>query len=349
MNRRAFLGLSIAGAGSIIATPYISAAPSPLTSTHSPNKRHRMLRWLAGDTDPNYTPAAFFLHFGPDYKAGAAATRRHLEFFRHTNMDFIKIQFEQTYDRQPFLENPSDWSKITLRKTDFYEPLLQTVREIVAEMKKEALILMTLYSPFMCAGHCATTPVLRNHLNEDPDAVERGLEILTESQLIFVRACIKTGIDGFYMSTQGSEANQFTRPQIFNDYIKPADLVAMTEIQAACAFNILHVCDYAGPYDNYAAVSDYPGHVVNCSLNLANQQLSWDKITSMFKRPCMGGMDRRGILTTGTPEQIEAEVKQVIATAPKQFILGADCTVARTTDWDRLRHAISVAHRTGRA
>ena len=37
-----------------------------------------------------------------------------------------------------------------------YEPLLQTVRELVKAEKRNALILMTLYSPFMCAGYCAT-------------------------------------------------------------------------------------------------------------------------------------------------------------------------------------------------
>ena len=306
-----------------------------------------MLQWLAGKTDPNYTPAAYFLHFGHDFKAGSAAAKRHLEYFRHTDMDFVKIQFEQTYSRQEFLQKPSDWSKLALRKIDFYEPLMETVRELVKTSNKDALILMTLYSPFMCAGHCATAPVLLRHLEEDPEAVKRGLEILTESQLIFVRACIKAGIDGFYMSTQGSEAKRFSTPKIFADYIKPADLVAMKEVSKSCQFNILHVCDYVAPYANYDAVRDYPGNIVNCSTSLTNGNLTGLELSKFFKRPFMGGMDGHGILATGTPQQVEAEIKRVVKTAPPQFILGADCTVAGDTDWNRLRHAISVAHRTG--
>jgi hypothetical protein len=57
MNRRMFLGLSTAAA----LTCKSSATAVPL------NKRERMLGWLAGQTT-NYTPAAFFLHFGNDYK-----------------------------------------------------------------------------------------------------------------------------------------------------------------------------------------------------------------------------------------------------------------------------------------
>ena len=108
------------------------------------NKRERMLQWLEGKTADHYTPAAFFLHFGNVYKTGSAAAQRHLEFFRQTDMDFVKIQFEQTYERQEFLQKPSDWAKLTLRKLDFYEPLLQTVRELVKSTKRDSLMLMTL-------------------------------------------------------------------------------------------------------------------------------------------------------------------------------------------------------------
>ncbi len=337
LDRRGFLRNSALSAGPLIA----GAAMAPT------NKRDRMLQWLAGKTDPNYTPAAFFLHFGPEYKNGSAAARRHLEFFRHTDMDFVKIQFEQTYERQPFLKQPADWSKLALRKIDFYEPLIVTVRELVKSAKQDALILMTLYSPYMCAGHCATAPVLKRHLEENPEAVKRGLEILTESQMIFVRACIQAGVDGFYMSTQGSEAGQFSRPGVFSGSIKPFDLVAMKEASAKCRFNILHVCDYNAPYAGYDAVRDYPGHVVNCNTKLIGRQISPREIAQFFNRPYMGGLDRHGVLAKGTPRQVEDEIKRVVKGAPRQMILAADCTVDGNTGWDRLKHAIAVAHRTG--
>jgi uroporphyrinogen decarboxylase len=338
MNRREFL--KVPAAAGLSAAAFANTSPV--------NKRQRMFDWLAGKTSPGYTPAAFFLHFGDQFKAGSAAAAKHLEFFRTTDMDFVKIQFEQTYQRQNFLQKPADWSKLTLRKLDFYEPLLVTVRELVKSTKKDALLLMTLYSPFMCAGHCATSPLLLQHLEENPEAVKKGLEILTESQMLFVRACIKEGIDGFYMSTQGSEAKRFSNPSIFSKYVKPYDLVSMKEIQKACSFNILHVCDYVAPYANYDAVYDYPGHVVNCNVKLTGgQELAMAEISKRFKRPFMGGLDRHGLIASGSPAEVEAEITRVVKSAPKQFILGADCTVAGDTNWDRLRHAIAVAHSHG--
>lgn len=334
MNRRLFLGLS--GATLLGRTSFAEAARV--------NKRERMLGWLAGQTTPNYTPAAFFLHFGNGYKAGSAAAKRHLEFFHYTDMDFLKIQFEQTYTRQDFLQKPSDWSKLKLAKLDFYEPLLQTVREVVKSQKKNSLILMTLYSPFMSAGQCATTPLLNQHLKENPEAVKKGLEILTESQLLFVRACIKEGIDGFYASTQGGEAQRFGNSTVFNSYIKPFDLVSMREMAIACPFNILHVCDYVAPYADYAAYYDYPGHVVNCNVQLLDRRIFANEISTRFKRPFMGGMDRHGIIATGPPAEVEAEIQKFVKAAPKPLMLGADCTVEPNTDWNRLKQAISVAH-----
>jgi len=306
-----------------------------------------MLQWLAGKTDPTYTPAAFFLHFDPQYRNGLPAAQKHMEFFRATDMDFVKIQFEQTYERQPFLQTPADWAKLKLQKLDFYDPLLVTLRELVKANKRDSLVLMTLYSPFMSAGQCATAPVLKQHLEENPEAVKKGLEILTESQLLFVNACIKAGADGFYMSTQGSEAARFSNPEIFKRYIKPFDLPAMKQAQASCPFNILHVCDYHMPYANYDAVRDYPGHVVNCNTALVGRTMPLQEIHEFFGgRPVMGGLDRHGLLAKGPQADLEAEVRRVVKNGPRQLIVGADCTVDSAIDWQRLRAAIAVAHGT---
>ncbi len=330
IRRRTFLASTL--------LPALRAQPST-------SKRRLMLDWLAGNGPRGYTPAAFFLHFAPEFKNGLPAAKKHMEFFRQTGMDFVKIQFEQTYQRQAFLERPGDWAKLKLEKADFYEPLLVTVRELVREAKKDALILMTLYSPYMCAGHCATAPVLKRHLSENPDAVKRGLDILTESQMIFVRACIDAGIDGFYMSTQGSETGQFSDPTIFTKYVKRYDLVAMKHAASTLPFNILHVCDYHAPYAGYQAVLDYPGQVVNLNFHLAGgRHIEPTEAARLFQRPIMGGLDRHGTLVKGTPAQIEAEVKKVLKTAPPRFLLGADCTVGADTDWARIRRAIATAH-----
>ena len=51
-----------------------------------------------------------------------------------------------------------------------------------------------------------------------------------------------------------------------------------------------------------------------------------------------------GVIATGTVEEAKAAVDEVLKNASPNFILGADCTVPGTTDWDKLRAVIDYAH-----
>ena len=346
LNRRAFLRNSLLLAGAAALCRPLSYAADLQGKPLPANKRERMLAWLAGDID--YVPAAFFMHFDAEHKVGLPAAQKHTEFFRQTEMDFVKIQYEQQYTPLEWLQKPSDWAKLQPHGLDFYEAQLVTVRELVKNHKSEALVVMTPYSPWMWAGHSATLPVLLRHMKEDPEAVKRGLDTLTESQMLFVRECIKIGVDGFYMATQGSETGQFDDPQLFHKYVKPSDLVAMRAATAACPFNILHVCDYNAPYASYDAVSDYPGHVVNCNPQLTTRTMSWQEIGSLFKRPCCGGLEKKGVLSKGTPAEVEKATTELLRAAPRRFMLGSECTVPSGIQ-DNLRTAIRTAHAFKRA
>ena len=308
------------------------------------NKRDLMLGLLDETGDASYVPAAFFLHFGAQYHTGRAAIEKHLEYFKYTGMDFVKIQYEKSFPHIAEIVKPSDWAKMPRYGRDFYEEQLQVIGGLVEAAKKDALVIVTLYSPFMCAGHTTSHAIMTDHLNHDPEPVRRGLEIITDSLMEFVNACIDLGVDGFYHSTQGGEAGHFEHKETFERYIKPYDLLLMEEINRRCPFNILHVCDYALPYDDFSPFLDYPGHIINCPLSLGDTTLTPTEAARMFKRPFMGGLERKGELATGTPEQIAETVEAILRDAPDRFILGADCTVPSETSWDNLKAAIDTAH-----
>ena len=60
------------------------------------NVNKREIVQMLVDTDNNlpYIPSAFFLHFDQQNHRGQAAIDKHLEYFRYTDMDFVKIQYE---------------------------------------------------------------------------------------------------------------------------------------------------------------------------------------------------------------------------------------------------------------
>lgn len=313
------------------------------------NKRNIMLSLIDKNTAPveknGYTPAAFFLHFDPAFHRGQPAVDKHLEYFRYTGMDFVKIQFEHQLPQEPSIQKPEDWVKMPFHKLDFYEEPLRVVEGLVKAVKSEALVILTLYSPFMMAGQVVGSELLNAHIRENPQAVQRGMQVITDSLMGFVKECIRLGLDGFYTSTQGGEAGRFDNIELFNQCVRPYDLALMEEINRSCIFNILHVCDYHLPYSGLSNFVDYPGQVVNASLDLADgRHISAKEVADMFGRPFMGGIERKGVIAHGSQAEIRREVETALKNAPERSILAADCTVPGDTPWDNLRLAISIAH-----
>ena len=307
------------------------------------NKRDTLLSLVHDESVPDYVPAAFFMHFDPAYHRGQAAIDKHLEFFRTTGMDFVKIQYEKTQPPFGKIRKPVDWTQLPLYPNEFFEEPVRVVKGLVEAVKSEALVIMTLYSPFMWAAHLDKGGQMGSHFLENPQAVTKGLEIMVENVLKLVRGCKQAGIDGFYASSQGGEAFRFEDPEIFRKYILPTDLAVWDEI-GSCTFNILHICDYEGTYADLTPFLEYPGDVVNSSLRLVDRTLTTKEVSQMFGRPFMGGLERKGVIVGGTPEEIRQAATDVLAESPERFILAADCTVPGDTPWEHLKMAIDTAH-----
>ena len=308
------------------------------------NKRDAVLSQLEPAAAPAYIPAGFFLHFDPDCREGQAAVDKHMEYFRYTGMDFVKIQYERKFPVISEIKTPDDWAKMPEYGLDFYAEPLKVVEGLVKAAKKEALVILTLYSPFMFAAQTTSYDMLTEHIKTDPDKVNVGMRTITNSVMRFVKECVRLGLDGFYTSTQGGEAARFSDPTLFDKSIRPFDLELMDEINRTCLFSILHVCDYQLPYSCIDRYTDYPGQVVNASLDLTGSTLTAKEAAKLFNRPFMGGMDRLGALAKGTKDEVRKAAEAVLTDAPERFILGADCTVPADTSWDSLKTAIDTAH-----
>jgi len=308
------------------------------------NKRERVLSMVQGGSNEGYVPAAFFLHFPQDCHRGQAAIDKHLEFFGATDMDFVKIQYEFSFPHHDDIVTPGDWANMPIYGIDYYQEQIDVVEGLVKAAGKEALVIVTLYSPFMSAGHTVGDELLMAHIEQDAEAVQKGMARITESLLTFVRGAIDVGVDGFYASTQGGEVSRLGSGDLFQSCAKAYDLVLMEEMAARCSFNILHVCDYTDSYASFAPFLDYPGHVVNAPMHTSEAEYTACELADMFGRPFMGGMERLGAILNGTQDEIVTAAEAALAQAPSQYILGADCTIPSEVDWANIRTAIDVAH-----
>ena len=310
----------------------------------SADRRAALLSLKNGGAGPGYVPAAFFLHFGEDALLGREAIERHVEYYRHTGMDFVKVQYERNFPPRPELRTPADWQSMPRYGLDFYRPQLEVVEALVKALGQEALVLVTLYSPYMCAGRTVGREALARQVEADGAAVARGLDTIASSLLEFVAECGNLGVDGFYASSQGGEARTLRDPELFERHVKPSDLRVHRAIDSAFTFNILHVCDYVARYSDLGPFTDYPGQVVSCSPVLTTGTVGMRELARVFGRPVMGGMDRNGPLSRGTMAEVRLEAEAVLRDAPPRFVLGADCTIPGEGRWEAIRTAVATAH-----
>ena len=307
------------------------------------NKRDELMKLLDSSYKASSVPAAFFLHFDQACHRGQAAVDKHLEFFRFTDMDLVKIQFEHHMPAMQ-MHRPQDWSNVPLFGRDFWEESLAVVKGIVKSARKEALVVLTLYSPFhalhvISRSRKSSFDICRRI----PSHSSEGIEVITEGLLCFVRECIKLGVDGFYASTQGGESGRLADPKTFDECVRPYDMTILNEIHRACAFNILHICDYHLPYADLAPFTAYPGHVVNTSLKLTGREIEAKEAGKIFGRPFMGGLERTGVITNGAPEAIRQAVRKAIESAPERFIV-VQTAPSSGYSLENLREAIQAAH-----
>ncbi|MDR1456277.1 MAG: hypothetical protein LBJ01_11540 [Tannerella sp.] len=339
------LGICSTGAASLYASPGPAATGKRGVSYLAPatSKREKVLAVLDQSKPNEYVPAAFFLHFND--KLGQGAIDSHLQFFRATNMDFVKVQYEIVVPHLENIKSPKDWAKIPVYKKDFFEPQLAVIEALAKELKSQALILPTVYSPLSLAQQTVGREAVE-HIRQDPDAVAKGLNAITESIVNYIDEAVNRGADGFYISTQGGNSKFFGDGPLFEKTVVPYDRIVSQEASDRALVNILHICDYGEAYyTQIRQFASYPGSIINApNILLDGTPIHLGEVQSTFRRPVMGGLDRLGVLVKGTDAEAFAAVDSVLSHAPANFILGADCTVPSDVPYQRLRAVIDYAH-----
>lgn len=304
-------------------------------------KREIMQDFLNGKKHGDYVPTAFFMHFPA--QVGQEAVYWHIRHLARTGMDLLKVQFEQ---HQPNIkvETAKDWEQIQPLPRDFYAPTVQVVREVMDIVGHETMVLPTIYSPFQVLRMQIGIPAVIRWAKEDPDQVLRALRIYADALLNYARDCKAVGVDGFFTPTQGGENIYKEVPDFFERFIRPFDMEIMTECNAGTHCNILHICDWEGPYDELEQFVSYPGQIVNAPNVVAGKPFTPSDAEKMFNRIALGGLDRKGVINKGNPEEIKAEVKKLIEENLGRLMIGAECTVDNKTAIENIRAAVCTAH-----
>jgi uroporphyrinogen decarboxylase len=305
-------------------------------------------------------PIALWRHFpGDDQKAESLAAA-HVAFQQRYQWDFLKVtpaggyygddwglratykpnrEGTRHYSDRP-VKNAADWTR--LKPLDVtagaYGRELHALR-LVREALPDTLLLSTVFSPLSIARTLSGDQALIRYLRENPDGLHRGLEVITDVTAQFAAETLAAGADGLFFATQCATAG-YMAVEEYEEFGRPDDLRVLAGARGS-EMTILHVHGRDIIFD---ALTDYPADVINWHDRKTSPTLA--EARARFSGALAGGIDEWGTLSSGSPEEIAAEVADAIAqTGGRGLIVAAGCVIPTDVGADRLDAARAAVER----
>lgn len=305
-------------------------------------KKERLLRAFQNQ-ETDRVPMGFWYHFSPDDDLGRGTVKQHLELFRETGMDMIKVMCDGYFNYpNPYIKTvtcPEDWFGLTPLGEDhpYITKQVERARGVVDGVNGECCVFYNVFCPMSLMRFGTSEKLLMEHLKANPDAVCHAFEVIAQDIKALVRRLItEAGCDGIYYCVQNAETFRFTEEE-YRRLVTPSDLEVLEYANTLSDNNILHCCGWAGDPNRIQVWQDYPAKAVNWAVYVENLSLAEGK--KFFGGRCvLGGFDNRkeGLLYSGTKEEIEQEVERLLTeTGTTGVVLGADCTVPPDIDHKR--------------
>ncbi len=320
-------------------------------------KRERFLNVLA-NKPVDRVPVAFFHHFCDmnEWFRGVenpAAFEKNVEGHRKSRAvfdpDVIKIMNDSLMIMPvdtSFVKKAADLRKIQAPAMD--SPYVQKTRELTVRAMEiyagsDAPIYATGFSPAMILRTSLSgllpvsgkKPLLVQFLEEDPDSVMAGLDILAERVMEINEMLIKEcGADGIYFSVNNQA--HYVPDDLYHKYISPSEKKVMNHANTLSSINLLHICGYHGKANNLELFTDYEAAGYNWAVHAEGISLSEGK--KMFGgKAVFGGFEQDTVIYTGTREEVEEYTYKILDDAGQiGVMIGADCTVPTDIDDNRL-------------
>lgn len=272
----------------------------------------------------------------------------HKKFVQEFKPDFVKLMSDG-YFFEPktakFLHNVKSAKELyelkPVSKDDSWiTEQVSLVKELTSSFGNEVLTFYNIFAPATAFKWSVegTDKKLGQFIKEDKYAVLYALSVIAKNTQAVAEAVISEGkADGIYLSVQTIQ-DAFVGSDLYAEVISPSELSVLNAAIGAGGKNILHVCGYEGARNNLSLFKNYPANAVNFASVVEGVSLAEAK--KIFGgKTIIGGFANTtdGILFSGTKEEIQAETKRILKDSGRTgIILGADCTIPRSTDLQHL-------------
>lgn len=220
------------------------------------------------------------------------------------------------------IKRPEDWEKLLVLDPaeGWLAEHVRSIRLVREALGPDVLILESLFSPLTVAHKMSLHLPFEESVREHRASLEAGLRAIAAGTKRFAEAALAAGADGFFFATQEASRDGLSEAD-FLALGKRYDLEVLDAIADGRAFNLLHVCRVNIMAD---LVVDYPVHAINWDSQCTCPSLV--EARCIWKQALVGGLDRNGVIVTGTPAEVAADVRRAIAEGGRRgYVVGAGC------------------------
>jgi uroporphyrinogen decarboxylase len=306
-------------------------------------------------------PVALWRHFPLDDQDPGRLAELTLRYQRDWDCDLVKFMPSGTYSVEdwgaksvyeptfngarsitvPGVRRAEDW--LRLPRLDPKKGVLGAQNEALAraaaELHGSVPILQTVFSPLTTARKLAGEALLEQ-LRSEPEAVEAGLRVITDTTIAFAEEALKAGAHGIFFATQLATTEVLTEEE-YRRFGMRFDLEFFGSIREKTRLNMLHI---HGESIMFGLLSDYPVEMINWHDRLTAPTLK--AALGKFKGAVVGGVEERELLVSGGEAAVRAQVRDAIAqTGGRRLVVGPGCVAAIAAPEHNIRAVFDEARR----
>lgn len=310
--------------------------------------RERLHACLSDDPALDHSPVALWRHFPVDDQVPETLAAATLDFQRHYEFDLVKVTPASSFSIKDWgaedaweghtegtrrytkrvVQKPQDWENLPVlepRKAPHLSGELTCLRHIKNGLDPETPLLQTIFSPLAQAKNLSGGEVLIAHLRQYPEAVLKGLGIITETTLRFVEACLEIGIDGVFYAVQHAQAGLLTFDE-YKIFGLPNDLKTLEPAHSLWC-NLLHIHGL-NVYFDLIARSLFPDSLFSI-VNWHDRETppSLGEAQKQFGGVVCGGISQHSLVFADSTRVREEAVDAIRQTNGRRFLLGTGCVV----------------------
>ena len=309
------------------------------------NKIERVSAVLQGK-QPDRLPVCFWYHFGPDAVSGPKTIDSHIRHVETYDLDFLKVMCDGRYPlphrADGIIEETADLDRLVPMRgdEDIFGRHLDVLRALSQRFSGQLWLTTTIFNSWSTLRRLMASDIdvhgpptrgrvadvrdakLSRFLAEAPEVLAKALDAVTQTLSNFARNCLEAGANGIYFSVRDDWVDTPENGAgIYDRLVRPDDLRILAGA-AGGPLNVLHVC--GKPLD-FGRFGRYPVHALNWADRIGGPTVA--EVAPWLGPAICCGVDNLGTLVSGSPGDVEHEVRDAVKQAAgRPIIIAPGCT-----------------------